>query len=1071
MYASNNNFKIDRSQIAQQLELLGYAPGEEVFLRAFYPKDDPRKDKDKGRKAVATSVESIAQSAERFQKDGRGVYLVVNGGGDKDVDVKTCRAVFFEHDDRSKQMQLTLWRKLQLPEPTFQVDTGGKSIHSFWVLDRPIDPQRWKSLQTDLLEYSDGDRNLKNPSRVMRLAGAFHLSALGAHPTVIVSASGTRYSYEEIRQNVPTPNKKAATQPATLPLTFDNVPLEVCLPIEDRDLILSGVMEGGRNSQGYKLASSLIGISIRLPYLGYSYSGDPRRLFDDYCSRCSPPLDAKEADKIWKSALDDNPTATLSDDFIHNCVKAWQRGQQAPRQGSVSGVNGGADTADTSADMITELSLRSRIIEIIERGLGQSAEKQAFILLSKNTHTPQKEVEELAKLIRLELEKEESRGDRQQEIEDFLAAKSKALDLARFLPAQIAEPVKLWCKWLNIRPEVALTAILAAASSLHPVETELVIHRSQEFSVPPTLFTAIVAESGQKKSPIFKTLIRKPLGRLQREANTIHERDMARYTAEAAEWEKDPSKSSKPVKPGKPVFFFTESTGEGIKAQAQESPDKALFALVDEISGLFNSANQYRGGKGSDRQDMLSYYDGFGQTVLRASGIKVDVDRIYLSLFGGIQPKVLREHTRDLDDPDGHWARFLFVSQPLAAAEMHDDGSGVNITELLTGCYKQVADLGKREYTLSREAFQRYRKVYNHLEQKRVSHPQGGMRAIFSKMEGVIGRLALNLHAIDLAVSGGVSSVSATVSSVSTPVDTEISLDTMNKAIDLAGFYMSEIKAIHADSAAEVGELSALLAKLLGIAVANGKLTGRDVMRASRAVKTTSQAVDLLRELESCGYGTLEKAKGGSWMFIPQNKSSVSGSVSSVSTGVSGGADTTLPIYSKDSSPCVSSVSSVSIFPDFVEQPNTEVDKDSFNTTTDPLDFNEKITKNADTADTADTSPETPSQSDLSSVSSTVNGVLTPLTLDVDGADSLKPGLLTLEEPISLAQVELDGGDPALYVGSEVEVRDHSTGKILSIGNMVAWDRHNAIASVSTGSSNMVELVASRDLFVIALQV
>jgi hypothetical protein len=288
----------------------------------------------------------------------------------------------------------------------------------------------------------------------------------------------------------------------------------------------------------------------------------------------------------------------------------------------------------------------------------------------------------------------------------------------------------------------------------------------------------------------------------------------------------------------------------------------------------------------------------------------------------------------------------------------------------------------------------------------------------------------------------------------------------MNKAIDLAGFYMSEIKAIHAESRAEEGELSALLAKLLGMAVTAGKLTGRDVMRTSRSVKTTSQAIDLLRELESCGYGILEKVKGF-WVFTPQNKSGVS----SVSSGVNGGADTTLPIYSKDSSPGVSSVSSVSIFPDFVEQLNTEVDKDLFATTTDKLDLNVKTTKNADTADT---SAETPSQSELPSVSSTVNGVLTPLTPDDDGTtgddiQSPDPGLLILDEPISLAQVESDGNDPAFYVGSEVEVRDHSTGKILSVGKMVDWDRHNAIASVSTGSSNMVEYVASRDLFVIAL--
>jgi hypothetical protein len=580
VYASNNNFKVDHSQIARQLELLGYAPDEKVFLRAFYPNDDPRKSGDSGRKAEATTIQSIAQSAERFQKDGMGVYFVINGGGQKDADVKACRAVFFEHDNLGKKLQLTLWRKLQLPEPTFQIDTGGKSIHSYWVFHEPIDPKHWKSLQTDLLEYSDADRSLKNPSRVMRLAGCYHLSAKGAYPTTIVSASGTRYTFEEIRQAVPAP-KKATTQPAPMSLAFENVPLEVCLSKGDRDLLDDGVIEPGRNTLGARLARDLIGVATRLPYLGVAYSGDARQLFDVYCARCNPPLDAKEADQVWKSALNNNPTATLSDDAILNCVKAWQRKQEVTRQASVSSVNGGADTAD----MITELSLRTRIIEIIQRGLGQSAEKQAFLQLARNTHTPSKEIEELAKLVRLELETEESRGERQQEIDELLAAKSKALDLSRFLPPQIAEPVKLWCKWLNIRPEVALTAILAAASSLHPVETELVIHRSQEFSVPPTLFTAIVAESGQKKSPIFKTLIRKPLGRLQREANTAHEKDMARYTAELAEWEKDPSKFSKPVKPGKPVFFFTESTGEVLRLKLKSVPIRLCSRWLTRYRG------------------------------------------------------------------------------------------------------------------------------------------------------------------------------------------------------------------------------------------------------------------------------------------------------------------------------------------------------------------------------------------------------------------------------------------------------------------------------------------------------
>ncbi|MHC5732773.1 MAG: hypothetical protein ACYTXY_53785, partial [Nostoc sp.] len=90
---------------------------------------------------------------------------------------------------------------------------------------------------------------------------------------------------------------------------------------------------GGRDTQGAKLSRGLIGTASRLEYLGIRYSGSPRELFDEYCSRCSPPIEAKEADRNWKSAEKDNPTSTLSDDFLLNCVKTWQRNQGSKPSG------------------------------------------------------------------------------------------------------------------------------------------------------------------------------------------------------------------------------------------------------------------------------------------------------------------------------------------------------------------------------------------------------------------------------------------------------------------------------------------------------------------------------------------------------------------------------------------------------------------------------------------------------------------------------------------------------------------------------------------------------------------
>jgi hypothetical protein len=143
---------IDRNLVQRQLALLGHNINKPVYMRFFYPSDDPRKDGDKGRKADKINWQQI----EQYQKEGRGAYFVVNGGGHKNADVTVGRAIFIEHDRLPKDVQKDLWKSLGLPEPTFQVDTGGKSVHGFWVFNKPETIDKWSKLQQDLLEYGDG---------------------------------------------------------------------------------------------------------------------------------------------------------------------------------------------------------------------------------------------------------------------------------------------------------------------------------------------------------------------------------------------------------------------------------------------------------------------------------------------------------------------------------------------------------------------------------------------------------------------------------------------------------------------------------------------------------------------------------------------------------------------------------------------------------------------------------------------------------------------------------------------------------------------------------------------------
>lgn len=163
----------------------------------------------------------------------------------------------------------------------------------------------------------------------MRLAGCYHLSAKGASPSLIVSESGTRYGFKDLRRIIP---KQQKTPPPSLPQlqplsTIGDVPLIECLPIADRELVTGGAGEGGRNTLGYKLACSLIGAEQRLQYWGIQHTGTARELFNNYRFHCSPVLEDREVEQIWKSAFASNPTATLTDDAILNCVKAWRRKQ------------------------------------------------------------------------------------------------------------------------------------------------------------------------------------------------------------------------------------------------------------------------------------------------------------------------------------------------------------------------------------------------------------------------------------------------------------------------------------------------------------------------------------------------------------------------------------------------------------------------------------------------------------------------------------------------------------------------------------------------------------------------
>nr|MBW4480004.1 hypothetical protein [Tolypothrix brevis GSE-NOS-MK-07-07A] len=115
---------------------------------------------------------------------------------------------------------------------------------------------------------------------------------------------------------------------ASSPLIF----WSICLTFSDRTLLTHGQFEGNRNNAGYKLARNLLGTSALLTQHRIVYHPDPRQLFDRYCDRCTPPLEAAEADTIWHSANKTTAFASRDSGSIVMSICKWKSHRKSKKQ-------------------------------------------------------------------------------------------------------------------------------------------------------------------------------------------------------------------------------------------------------------------------------------------------------------------------------------------------------------------------------------------------------------------------------------------------------------------------------------------------------------------------------------------------------------------------------------------------------------------------------------------------------------------------------------------------------------------------------------------------------------------
>lgn len=182
-----------------------FNPDDRVCLRIF---DDKKRGIFKGQKleTEAGRFMSLMPNLMEHNAKERGIFFVVNYGGQEDSEIKRINAQFVEMDDKSFEEQKALIDGFPLP-PSMIIRTR-KSLHTYWFMRQGAEVSRFRTVQKALISYFGGDRSVVNESRVMRLPGFNHCKADPVPVECILFHPERKYSQEQLLEVLPHENGK-----------------------------------------------------------------------------------------------------------------------------------------------------------------------------------------------------------------------------------------------------------------------------------------------------------------------------------------------------------------------------------------------------------------------------------------------------------------------------------------------------------------------------------------------------------------------------------------------------------------------------------------------------------------------------------------------------------------------------------------------------------------------------------------------------------------------------------------------------------------------------------------------
>jgi len=322
------------------------------------------------------------------------------------------------------------------------------------------------------------------------------------------------------------------------------------------------------------------------------------------------------------------------------------------------------------------------------------------------------------------------------------------------LPPEVRAYVLEASQALGAPPDMVAMPLLAGIGAMVGDRVKLRLQKGDGYSAFGGLWVAIIAEPGTGKTEAVKAGI-KPLRLLQHDAIAAHQTLKLQWEQDLEAWEAKPKgeRGEKPVRPQERSYTTSDATLEALTGLL--SVNSGVAVVADELAGWIASHDQYRGGKGADREHFTSIWSNETVQVHRLGRDTVFVPDPVVSVIGGIQPDRLRELRNRSGASDGFVDRFILIRHDLRPSRWRDEGLSnktlaplvelVRKLDALPAIARPAMEADRAAVHLTPDADPKWGEWFDR-NAEIIEHTDGLLRGSYLKLPMQLGRIALVLH-------------------------------------------------------------------------------------------------------------------------------------------------------------------------------------------------------------------------------------------------------------------------------------------------------------------------------------